>query len=374
MSILAFLLVVFSLILLVSLGFFFKAKNLHIWLWPYVSARLTRERPRPHAPTHIYFVLVDHFEPFHGGVSKQVARERVQAWSDGYPSISERYSDSHGNHPKHSVFYPQEAYDEELIGMIADLCSKGYFDLEIHLHHDSDSPEGLAEKLTSFKEILHRQHGLLRKDPRTGEIVYAFIHGNWALDNSRRDGRWCGVDNELTVLRDTGCCADFTLPSAPSETQTRKINSIYYAVDEPSRPKSHDTGRDVSVGGAPIGDLMIVQGPLALNWRRRKWFVFPRIENGDICDGTRVTPDRARLWVESAPRIEGKPNCVFVKVYTHGCESDRNIKYLLGQGLDDLYSILCREFRDDPRYVLHFVTCYEMYLKIKEIERGGHMV
>ena len=50
------------------------------------------------------------------------------------------------------------------------------------------------------------------------------------------------------MLRVAGCYADFTLPSAPSETQTRKINSLYYAVDDPAAPKSHDTGVDVAVG------------------------------------------------------------------------------------------------------------------------------
>ena len=69
------------------------------------------------------------------------------------------------------------------------------------------------------------RHGLLSRDRYTGEVGYGFIHGNWALDNSRPDGRMCGVDNELDVLRETGCYADFTLPSAPSPTQTRKINS-----------------------------------------------------------------------------------------------------------------------------------------------------
>ncbi|MEJ7636728.1 MAG: hypothetical protein WKF75_01760 [Singulisphaera sp.] len=50
------------------------------------------------------------------------------------------------------------------------------------------------------------------------------------------------VNNEIDVLRETGCYADFTLPSAPSPTQTRQINSIYYASDDPRRPKSHDRG------------------------------------------------------------------------------------------------------------------------------------
>ena len=53
--------------------------------------------------------------------------------------------------------------------------------------------------------MLHERHGLLRAGPETGKIIYSFIHGNWALDNSRPDGRWCGVDNEIDILVETGC-------------------------------------------------------------------------------------------------------------------------------------------------------------------------
>src|SRR5713101_1254028 len=134
--------------------------------------------------------------------------------------------------------------------------------------------------MSGFIAALSERHGLLRK--REGRTLFGFIHGNWSLDNSRPDGRWCGVNNELQVLRETGCYADFTLPSAPSACQTRKINSIYYATDDPQRPKSHDTGTDVRVGGKPGGDLLIVQGPLALNWNSRKFSLLPRIENSEV--------------------------------------------------------------------------------------------
>ena len=105
---------------------------------------------------------------------------------------------------------------------------------------------------------------LLRRNA-TGELTYGFIHGNWALGNSRPDGRWCGVNDEISILRKTGCYADFTMPSAPDCTQTRTINSIYYATDDLERPKSHDTGIPARVGAAaPENALLMIQGPLAL--------------------------------------------------------------------------------------------------------------
>ena len=152
----------------------------------------------------------------------------------------------------------------------------------------------------AYKELLARRHGLLPKDKGSGEIVYGFIHGNWALDNARPDGRYCGVNNELDILRETGCYADFTLPSAPDPSQTRTINSIYYAVDDPNRPRSHDWGIDVGTGPAPRDALMIIQGPLVLNWRRRKWGILPRIENGCLQDNQPPARDRLDAWLRGA--------------------------------------------------------------------------
>jgi hypothetical protein len=238
--------------------------------------------------------------------------------------------------------------------------------VEIHLHHDNDTSEGLRRKIESFKERL-RKHDLLCRDEK-GKIVYGFIHGNWALDNSRKDGRYCGVNDELLVLKETGCYADFTLPSAPSDAQTRKINSIYYAKDDPGKPKSHDTGIDVESGKEPEGDLMIIQGPLALNWKNRKWGVFPRIEDSKIDRTNPPRRERVDLWVRQHIHVKGKPNWIFVKVYTHGA-LEEHFSTLLDAPLDDMFSYLESRYNDGSRHILHYVTAREMYQLIKELEK-----
>src|SRR5437764_446696 len=80
--------------------------------------------------------------------------------------------------------------------------------------------------------------------PATGRPAFGFIHGNWALDNCRVEGvrNFCGVNDELTVLAEEGCYADFTFPALFHLAQPRQSNSIYYAEDDPQRPKSHDRG------------------------------------------------------------------------------------------------------------------------------------
>ena len=227
---------------------------------------------------------------------------------------------------------------------------------------------GLAWRSKHFTSRL-AAHSSLPRDPVTGELRFAFIHGNWSLDNSRPDGRWCGLNNELILLRELGCYADFTLPSAPSDTQTSTINSIYYATDDPARPKSHDTGVPVRVGGSASGDLMIVQGPLALNWRERRMGVMPRIENADVRKTQPPTPARVDDWVRTGIHVEGRPEWVFVKIHTHGTQ-EGDMDTLLGAPSEAMYAHLERAYNDGRDYVLHYVTAREAYNIIKAAEAG----
>src|SRR5262249_13334178 len=147
--------------------------------------------------------------------------------------------DSDGRPPRHTFFFPIEEYEKAYVDALAGLCRAGFGEVEIHLHHDDDTPEGLRGKLLAFKETLVG-HGLLSRHRHTGAVMYGFIHGNWALCNARPDGWNCGVDHEIPILLETGCYADFTYPSAPSATQPPIINRIYYASDRLGGPRSQD--------------------------------------------------------------------------------------------------------------------------------------
>jgi hypothetical protein len=333
-------------------------KNVHLWLPAYFK----RRPPVPVSPTHVFFSFVDHYEPLWNKASRHQGLERVEHWFENYPRMADQFHDADGRPPQHTFFYPAEEYTPEYLDLLARLCGQGYGEVEIHLHHDNDTAENLRQTIESFKAKLNK-HGCLSQDR------YGFIHGNWSLDNSRPDGRWCGVNDELQVLRDTGCYADFTLPSAPSACQTRKINSIYYATDDPARPKSHDTGVDVHVGGKPSGDLLIVQGPLALNWTSRKFGIVPRIENSEVARNATVTADRIRLWIAQRIGVLGKPDWVFVKVYTHGCQ-ETNFDTALGPSAATMHEHLQEICNDGASSLLHYVTAREMFNLIKAAENG----
>jgi len=339
------------------------------WLISYLVQVGRRSRFSIHDPVHVLLCIVDHFEPNTGRVGADRAQSRVKHWACEYPRRFTTFWDRDGMPPRHSFFYPLEQYDSSHIDVLAELCRKGFGEVEVHLHHDHDTTENLRAELLSYKETLSQRHGLLARHRISGEVRYAFIHGNWALDNSRPDGRWCGVNNELEVLRETGCYADFTMPSAPSPTQTRKINSIYYACDDPLRPKSHDWGVDVGVGPATSNGLMMIQGPLLLNWRRRKWGLLPRLENGCLQGSQPPSLSRLNLWLQARVQIRHRADWFFVKLHTHGAPEE-NSKILLGEPMVRFHQDLARLAAENPRFQYHYVTAREMYNLARAAEGG----
>ncbi len=333
-------------------------RGLDRWLASYWKTRHQR-RDRQHGePTDLLLCICDHFEPKRGNASPARARARVQEWLDKYPVLFDQFRDSDGLPPQHTFFYPEDEYEPELVDMVASLCHKGYGEVEIHLHHDNDTAAGLRQKLLDFKRTLHDQHGLLGTDRETGEVVYGFIHGNWALCNSRKDGRWCGVDNELDILRETGCYADFTMPSAPNETQTSTINQLYWA-SSTGRPKAHDRGVQLGKGPQPSDSLLMIQGPLLLDWKARKFGCLPGIENGNLQHSQPPGPERLKLWMRANIKPFSNSSSVFVKLHTHGVH-EPNQEVLLGPQLVQLHEALRRLSDADTSFRFHYVTAREM--------------
>lgn len=349
-----------------SVAALLRARNMHIW----ILGHLLRRKPaRRDGPVHVMFCFVDHFEPMWHGAGLATQRERVDRWCRDYRRLASAHRDADGRPPQHTFFYPEEEYAEEHLDKLSRLCADGFGEIEVHLHHDNDTASNFRESISRFCRILHERHGALPRDPADGRLRFGFIHGNWCLDNSRKDGRWCGLNNELTLLRELGCYADFTLPSAPSDTQTATSNAIYYATDDPARPRSHDRGVPVRVGGRPCGDLMIVQGPLGLNWRERKAGILPRIENSDVRAGCPPTPARVDAWVKAGIHVEGRPEWIFVKVHTHGTQ-ETDMDTLLGEPMAKMHAYLEQAYNDGQRHVLHYVTAREAYNIIKAAEAG----
>jgi len=354
-------------LLLLAAGFFIHSKNMSTWLWPYL--RQCFKSRKVAGPIHIMFCFVDHFEPQWAKATYEQECARVQRWRHDYPLLCASHRDADGRAPIHTFFYPAEEYRPEHLDALVDLCRQGLGEIEIHLHHDNSTESEFRQTLRDFNKVLVERHDCLPTDSDSRQAQWGFIHGNWALDNARPDGRYCGINNELIVLREEGCYADFTLPCAPDPCQTRTINAIYYATDDPLHPKSHNTGSPVTVGGKPIGDLMLVQGPLGLNWQNRKYGLLPRIENADVRASNPPTEDRVDAWVRAGIHVVGRPEWVIVKVHTHGTQ-ERDIDALLGAPMERMHHYLETKYNDGKNYFLHYVSARETYNIIKAAEAG----
>lgn len=366
------LIIILAMFLIGLLGYWQALRHRHIDLWLgnyYFPAKNTTEAENPEEPLDLFIAICDHYEPQRDNAPKEVGIGLVQRWVDEYPKLFEQFRDADGRPPQHSFFFPQDEYEPEYLDLLKGLCEAGFGDVDVHLHHENDTAQQLCDKLSEFRETLYHKHGLLRRDPETGKIVYGFIHGNWALCNSRPDGLCCGVNEEITILRQTGCYADFTMPSAPSNTQTSTINSIYYAWDRPGQTKSHDTGQISAVGKTPPAEsLLMIQGPLLPSWSRPKWGIFPRIENADLHDTRPPTLDRLKLWIKANIHVQGKPNWKFIKLHTHGCK-EGNIDMLLGEQMQQFHRQLASYCKQNPNIRYHYVSAWEMAQLVKRAEQ-----
>jgi hypothetical protein len=323
-------------------------RNAHLWLPGYVAAR---RRPRPRA-RRAWFTIADHFEPGWNHADPSTARERVARWRVAWPEIAAHHRDSTGRPPQYTFFYPQEEYAAERLQPLAELRDLGIADVDVHIHHDGEGERNFVDRMATFIEVLRSRHGLLRQ--REGQTVFGFIHGNWALDNARPDGRWCGLNNELTLLRDLGCYADFSLPAVPDPSQAGLVNTIYWATDDPERPRSHATGVPLVPGRSSTGDLLMIPGPLGLDWTgRRPWK--PRIDTGELAANASAGRHRVALWLKVAPQLGDD---VFVKLFAHGAQ-ERHSAALLGGDLDRLFTHI-RETCVEGGIEFRYVTAWEM--------------
>ena len=355
------------LLLLATVIWQIRRRHMEIWLPAYWRDRHRFQAPKLDEEIHVLLCFCDHYEPKAGKASFETGRTRVADWVERFPKQFGRFKDSDGRPPRYSFFFPIEEYEPEYLDALAGLCRAGFGEVEMHLHHHNDTPEGLRQKLTDFRQILVDRHGLLARDRKTGAIKYGFIHGNWTLCNARPDGLHCGVDHEIPILLETGCYADFTYPSAPHPTQPPIINRIYYACDRPDGPRSQDIALPA---GAPMDKaLLMVQGPLVLDWQRRKLRIWPAVENA--CLQTTQPPSIERLlnWLRAHVQAANRPDWFFVKLHAHGApEQDRET--LLGAPMVQFHEDLARLAKENPKFHFHYVTARELVNCVKAAEAG----
>lgn len=332
-------------------------KHMHRWIRGYGRHALRNlTTPRIDGPKHVLFSMCDHYEPLWGGAGAAHGQDRVARWEREYPMLANEFRDADGRPPRHTFFFPGEQYSGAYLSALARLSRAGFGEVELHLHHDGDDASKLEHDIRAYLKA-YAEHGLLSRDA-DGRLRYGFIHGNWCLANSRRDGKYCGVDSELDVLFDTGCYADFTFPSAPDETQPSIVNQIYWPMGDRRRARSHERGLRARVGQVMVDRILMIQGPLALARREGRRLAF-RIESAAVTARDPGTASRVDTWISQGIHLEGRPEWLFVKAHTHGAP-DVQAKSLLGEPGRDMHRAL-RRYNDGKRFVLHYVSARETF-------------
>jgi hypothetical protein len=308
-------------------------------------------------PIDVMVLVADHFEPVYEPNAEAASRS-VQTWCEAYERIADHHRDADGRPPQHSWFYPADYPNSECVQVLSTSVFRGFGEIEFHLHHGFDKHESFAAKLRAGLEWFNRQGALLTAEAKPRRR-FGYVAGNWALDNGAGDASLSGCDTELLALQEVGCYADFTFPALGSPAQPHKTNAIYYPRNRPG-PKSYDTGIDVEVGRAPAGGLLLLQGPLVVDWGAGK------LEDGALESWAPPSPDRLAAWLKAHVHVRGRPEWVFVKLHTHGIQSRETF---LSPALDELFEAMERCWNRPP-FRLHYVTAREAYNIAKAAEAG----
>jgi hypothetical protein len=345
----------------------FCEKNHHIWIYDYVFNQDVR--PQSDEIQDIIFVVVDHWEP--GGNVLDENLRLVNAWMTGYRKLADKHVDSDGKKVQHTFFYPLEAFRSYQVDSLAQLCREGYGDVELHWHHRDDNSESFRRKLRAGLDSF-MVHGVLVSPDN--EMHFAFIHGNYSLDNSLHiDGQnYCGVNDEISILLEEGCYADFTYPALEQPSQPELVNKIFYAIDDPLHQKSHNSGVQSRVG-LEVGSnqLMIFQGSLMINWCDWRFKTHPVIDDGNLYHELMPNLERFDLWKKADIHVLNGPNWVFVRPFTHGClEAYNGVEANLGSEMDAMLTAIEKKYRDGDKYRLHYMTAREAYNVVKAAEAG----
>lgn len=335
------------------------------WLvrYPFARTRAILEQ-NAFEKQHVIITVANHFEPGwskSGFLDKKTQLVRLNEYRKKFIEGAGSVYDTDGRRFRHTNFYPAEQYDRDLLEIMADMQAEDLGDVEVHLHHEGDGPdtaENTERTIVTFRDILAERHRCLSRFEGSDTPRYAFVHGNLALANSC-GGRYCGVDNEMQILQDTGCYADMTLPSAPDESQVPMMNQIYQCGGPFDQAAPHRSGTRLSVGRKDPVLPIIFTGPLVLNWMRRvKGVPFPRIDDGALAENQTLDAARFRRWRSANVTVDGRSEWVFIKLYCHGF-FDYDQSASIGEDAKRFFSELMEASASGSGPTIHFATARE---------------
>ena len=344
-----------------------KLKNALPWLarYPLARAKSFLEADAGQKK-HVVITVANHFEPswsVKGLLDADTQRRRLDHYYELARRTGDAVRDCENTKFRHTNFFPAEQYDARLLDKLAQMQAEGLGEVEIHLHHGVEAPDtsaNLRKTLIEFRDCLAEEHRCLSRENPFDKPMYAFVHGNLALANSF-GGRYCGVDDEMRILQETGCYVDMTLPSAPEPTQVPMLNQIYECGAPLDEKISHRTGRRVGASENQPQLPLIFTGPLILDWTRRvRGLPVPRLDDGGLNAAQPLDAARLNRWLSANITVRNRPEWVFVKLYCHGF-FDRDQSACIGETARRFFGEIVEEGERSGDYKIYFATAREAF-------------
>jgi hypothetical protein len=160
------------LILAAAVAVAIRARNMQ-----YLAVAATSGAKAPRVtdkPVHVMFCFVDHFEPAWGKVDLATQRARVDRWCLDYRKLADAHHRCRRTATAAQLLLSRRGISRRASEKLASLCADGYGEIEIHLHHDDDTPENFKLTIDRFNKLLHERHNALPRDPRDRPTALRF--------------------------------------------------------------------------------------------------------------------------------------------------------------------------------------------------------
>ena len=128
----------------------------------------------------------------------------------------------------------------------------------------------------------------------------------------------------------------------------------------PSMKQDHIDRPDVRVGSKPQLPI-IFTGPLVFDWSRRvRGLPVPRLEDGALAENYPLTLNRFNNWRNAHISVAGRPEWIFIKLYSHGFfEWDQDA--MIGEQLKRFMTEVLELSERTREFKVHFASAREAF-------------
>jgi len=200
-----------------------------------------------------------------------------------------------------------------LLEKLAELQAEGLGEVEIHLHHGSNTGQcgQLPTDSGNLRDVLVQDHKCLSRRNASPGDVWILCTAISPCKLGRR--QYCGVDSEMQILATPGAtrisrCCRAHQPRFPASMRLRCGHPL-----EQRKPHRSDQ-ISVSASLPPAGNLYRTSG---FQLRRRVWVYRARLDDGVLQENYRRPGTPVSLARRPALACAGA-DWIFIKLYCHG--------------------------------------------------------